>query len=454
MSSGCAVTNTKTSTKEEGSGVSAAPISGSLSNAAENITVPAGGFSWNEMACIAASRSSSAQLAALQIKRSHLQNRIDRAWRDPQLRLNSSFASEDEYEYEGDNRHEDINSYGAGLRFYISNPFVNRWIKEQAAESAESITAQREELSYAVYCETRMKCCEVAVNEDKLNQLKVALEQQKNICARYADLKQSGYAAPLKMIKAELKSAKTEQQIIFMERQYRNSLFQLALLTGLDIDKIKLESIDKQSIQEPSAFNVDDMTELAVDQRPDLRSIRCDIALARSGLRIAEARQVPWFDFVEGGYRNRNADSTTYSGTSPNHSDSDRDEWIVRTAISLPIFSWAGHETTLARTLLKEVELTESFALIAVRNEIRNALDNYTDAFSSRKKMEADVKERMQEFRKTVEELDSSKTVVETEILDTEEQLNAFSRGTRRSLYDCLKLKLYLESVTGLKTEQ
>ena len=451
LTSGCTATKSGVTTEETKSRSNSPAGCSIVSNSVESIVVPDGGFTWNKLASIAAHRDGDSQLTALQVKRSNFQNRIDRAWRNPQLRLNSSFASENEYEPKGNNEHEDSTSYGIGLRFYISNPFVNRWIKEQAAESANSIIAQSRELSYAVYCETRMKCCEAAVFEDQLSQLNKALEQQKKICVRYNELKKSGYAAPLKIIKADLKTARTEQQIEVMSRKHRNALFQLALLTGLEIDKIKIQPIGKQVMPEPATYSADNLTASAVRMRPDLESIRCEISLARSGYKIAKAGQVPWFEFLESGYRNRNADSTTYTSTAPNHSDSDRDEWIMRTAISLPIFSWAGHETALANAIVKEAELRESLAFIAVRNEIKNALRNYTEASSSRKKMQAEVDERMHEFQKAVKELDRSKTVVETEIMDTKELLNAFRRGTRQSLYDCLKLKLYMESITGEK---
>ncbi len=424
----------------------------SASNGVDKIFVPVDGFSWDELAAIAARRSADSHLTALQIKRSYLQNRLDRAWRDPQLRLNSAQTSEDEYNPGGNNGHEESDSYGASLRFYISNPFVNHWIKQQTGINAGSITAQTDELAYAVYCETRMKCCEAAIIEDKLNQLKQAFEQQKKICVRYKQLQQSGYAVPLKIIKAELKSARTEQQIAVREREHRNALFQIAVLTALPIDKIQVRSIDQQVIPEPAAYHADDLIISAVNLRPDLEKIRCEIALAKSGYEIAKARQIPWFEFLEGGYRNRNKDSTTYRATAPDYSDSDQDEWSLRVAIGLPIFSWAGHETALARTTLNEVERRESLAFIAIHNEIKNALENYTEACVSRTKMETNVNERMRTFQSAIKELDSSKTVVETEIMETEEQLNAYQRETRQTLYDCLKLKLYLESVTALKT--
>ncbi len=125
--------------------------------------------------------------------------------------------------------------------------------------------------------------------------------------------------------------------------------------------------------------------------RPDLESIRGEIETARIGLNIAKAKQIPWFEFVEGGYRDRDSDATTYTDSGRDHSDSDRDEWLLRTAISLPIFSWAGNETALAKALLREAEFSESIALTTIRNEIRNALANYSDAMYSRLRVDENL---------------------------------------------------------------
>lgn len=425
----------------------------SAGNCTESIVVPAQGFSWDELAAIAARRSDDTYLKTLQIKCNDLQNQADRAWRSPQLRLNSGSTRGDQYTSAGNSKHDESTDYGTSIRFYISNPFVNHWIKRQAGVNARSIAAQSDALAYAVYCETSMKCCEAAIIEDELNQLKEAFQQQKKIYAQYRQ-QQSGATTPLKIIKAELKSAKIEQQIEVAERRHRSSLFQIAALTDLPIDKIKVRSIDQQSIPEPSAYHADDLLKSAVNLRPDLENIRCRIALAKSRVEIAKAHQIPWFEFLETGYRNRDADATTYSAAPPNRSNSDSDEWTIRVAIALPVFEWAGNATALARNNLREIEYRESLALTALHNEIRIALENYTEAHISHERIKSGVRQREQTFQRAIKALNSSKAGVETEIMETEEQLNAYSRGARQTLYNCLKQKLYLESVTGMRAKK
>lgn len=425
------------------------PKTNIVEKAVSTIAVPADGFSWHELAEIASQRDGKTQLAALQINRSTLQNQLDLTWRDPQLRLNSSFYSEDDYTHGGNNSHEDAQGYGTALRFYTSNPFVNRWIKKQGAKNARSILAKSRELSYAVYCETKMKCCEAAILEDQLKQLKESQTLHRKICDCYNELRTSGQAAPLKIIKADIKLAKTELQIEKTGRELRNVIYQLAQLTGVDAEKIKVQPLEKQKLSDPAKLNCDDLTIAAVEMRPDLESIRAEIDLAKTKVEIAKAKQIPWFEFLEAGYRNRSEDVTSYTGSGQRNSDAARDEWLLRTAVSLPVFSWAGHETALAAAVVRETQLREAIALTSIRAEIRNALDNYSDAFAARTKMQTEVDSHIQEFNKAVRELDNSKAVIETEILATEELINSYGQSVRENLYNCYKLKLYLDSVTG-----
>ena len=388
-------------------------------------------------------------MALLQLERSRLQNALDLCWRDPELRFASDFGDETEYEPGNGTRHQDIVEYGASLRFYISNPFVNRWVKKQASLNAASILSVRDELAYAVRSETLVKCYEAAVLEDQRLYAETTLALKKKICARYRELEKEGFAYPLRILKAELDLAEEEQEADRLRREHRNALYQISLLTGLDIENIRLEPIDSQTLPDPQSLDVDSLTETALRMRPDLQSIRCEIDLARNEVEIAKARQIPWFDFVEGGVRDRNADSTSYSASGVRHSDSDRDEWLFRTALSLPFFSWKGHETALARALLNEARSKEALVMTTIRGEIRNARDNYADSFDTRTRMREKTADYLSQFKQALQEIDNSKAVIETDIMNTEEQLTSYQQGVRRYFYECVKLRIYLESLTG-----
>ncbi len=416
---------------------------------APEITIPAEGFSWDALALIAAQRSVEARMTALRLESNRLQNRLELTPRDPQLRLNSAFDTERDYKPGDGKTREESEDYGASLRFYISSPFVNRWIRKQSAYGARAIVVADNELAYAVRCETMMKCLDAAILEERIRQAEESLEIRRQTCAGYRELERDGLAAPLKILKAEINLAETEQQLDRLRREHRNALHQIALLTGLEARQIKLLPVASSALPPPQTLDIDALTATAVRLRPDLQSVRCEAALAQTGLEIARARQIPWFEYAESGFSNSRSDSTRYSRNGASHSDSRSAEWNIRTAVSLPFFSWAGHETALASSLLRETELREARLLTNIRDEIRNAVENYHDAFTACERTRNATENHLQAFNTALKEIDETKAALSAEILETEERLHAFRAGARQNIYDCIRIKLYIQSLTG-----
>ena len=446
---GCRSTQSNSEAKQADSPEPSTIITNVAENTSQIITAPEGGFSWDELAKIAARRNSESQLLALTLKRDSLQNKVDRGWRDPQLRLNTSQGDQDEYSRSGNPEHEERDAWSAGLRFYISNPFVNRWIKKQSAKSARLLSANADELAYATYCETKTKCLETAVISDQILQLQTKLKMQQQICREFEILTENGYAAPLKIIKAELKLSEIEQEYSQKKSTHRNRLYQLSLLTGLPVEQIKVQPVDSQKLAPPETLSADSLITFAILSRPDLKRINSEIDLAETEIKVAEAKNIPWFEFAEGGYRDGSSDTTRYGENGNTHSNQDSDEWIIRTGINIPIFSWLGEEVNLAKASLNQARMQELIILNAIKDEIQAGLQNYKEAYQNKVRLENRVNNRLDSFTKQIKEVDSFNTVITPDILELKEQLNSYKQSVRKNLYNCLKLKLYLESVTG-----
>ncbi len=428
-------------------------VTESVTNAAEKgvqtITPPAGGFTWSELARIASQRSRESQLLALQIKCDGLENRLERTWRDPQLRLNTSQSEQDEKVRRGRSSHEDGESGTVGMRFYISSPFVNRWLKKQSIHSARLLSAEAEELAYAIYCETKALCLETALAHDQIQQISATMKRQQQICSEFEILTSNGYAVPLKVLKAEVKLAEIELKLAQAENEHRNLIYQLALLTGLEVGQIQLQPLDAQRLTEPDSLSVDELTAFAVLSRPDIRRIQSEIQLARSELRTARARNIPWFDFVEGSYRQSDADSITHEDRSRSYSNEEGEEWTIRTAINIPLFTWQGDEVNLANATLNAALFEEVIIHSAIRSEVRNGVENYRAACSDRLRQEERVGNRLKTLTQKLREIESSNTVIATDVLELEAQFDSYQQSVRENFYICLKLKLELESVVG-----
>jgi len=413
------------------------------------ITPPAGGFTWNELARIASLRNSESQLLALSIRRDSLQNKAERSWKDPQLRLKTSDGKMDEHTRNGSSQHEDSDANTVGIRFYISNPFVNHWIKKQSTKSAALLTTSADELAYAVYCETKTQCLETAIVSDQISQIRKTLKLQQQICSEYNNLIKNGYVAPLKVIKAEIRLAEIELKLSQKESEHRNRLYQLALLTGLTLKQLQLQPLDSQKLSSPDSLSVDDLTAFAILCRPDLKRVKSEINLARTDIRIAEAKMIPWFEYAEGAYKDTSSDSIKYGDSEKTYSDEDGDEWYIRTGINIPVFSWMGDEVNLAKAALNEAQLQEVILLSSIREEIQVGVKKYNDAYQSKSHFEERVNKQLKAFEKQIRDIDNTKTIIAPEILDLEEQLCSYKQSVRENFYTCLKLKLYLESVIG-----
>ncbi|MDD2601241.1 MAG: TolC family protein [Kiritimatiellae bacterium] len=435
--------------------ITAAPLPGAVAatNATElvapTVVAPPGGFTWEELAGLASRRGYETQLLALQIKRETLQNKVDRAWRDPQIRLIASQADQDEYTRGGGSEHEEGDAETIRARFYISSPFVNRWIKKQSPLTSRLLTTEAEELSYAIYCETKATCLEAAVVLDQVMQLRETRDLQQQICNKFGELTQDGYAAPLKVIKAEIKLADIELKLAQKESEQRNLIYQLAQLTGVEAEQLQLQGLESQSLIEPTALTVDELTTFATLARPDLKRVRSELDLARGEIKVAQAKNIPWFHFIEGSYRQSDSDSTRYRDTGKTYSNEDGEQWAIRAAVNVPIFTWLGDEVNLAQATLNQARFLEVFTLNTIREEVRNGLQNYQEAYAQKTRLENRVNTRLSALAEQISGLDNTGAIIATDILELREQLSSFKQRARETFYNCLKLKLYLESVVG-----
>ncbi len=427
-----------------------APDRSSSNTAAEADSVPPpGGFSWHDLALCASRRSETEQLTALRIECSDLENLTERNWRDPQLRLNSDMVSSKEYERDGADSHDDSHEHGASIRFYISNPFVNRWIKNLKQPNARLIQAKTHELTYAVYCETKTKCMEAAVIKDEIDKLRKISGHRKKMRDRYTELRRDGYAAPVKMLRNAIRLAKTDIELECKQREYRNTLQMIALLSGVAVDKIKLLDITRQKLPDPQSFQLATLVSRAVNLRADIELARASISVAENQLKAARAAQIPWFEFAEAGYSRSTSDTIGYTSPRTTRSDENSDEWMIRTAVTLPVFSWLGNETQLRRAALRAARAHETVTVAGIYNEISSALQNYTDAYHTHMNVQQSVSKQIDKLNQSIREVESSKTVVDTEIMELQEELYGLNSELNTLLYDCLESLINLESVTG-----
>lgn len=176
----------------------------------------------------------------------------------------------------------------------------------------------------------------------------------------------------------------------------------IAALTGLKISQI---SVPLMKVDETfRSMNAATLTRIALESRPEMQAVMGERDLAQATLNATKAVKVPWFDFVEVGYKTR--DNT----------------WNVETGITLPFFSFRGSEAIFANEKLTQSQFNIETQEQIIRSEISGATRAYN---LSVKEWDSLLKRQQPLIQKTSDYLDRMRKEYsyEKEQLELEEYL-------------------------------
>ena len=432
---------------------------------------PAAGYAWEALARRAAERSGEAKALLEDAAAERFQTAVDTAWRDPQLRLGLGQGETDEETAgrlatrvdplqplappEPDLRPRewetrDSDDYEVGLRVYIVNPFVNRWLREQGVAAARSKEAESREAAYAVFCEVRSLCLEAASLREELDLLeRIATfrTQARDIRSRQAA---AAVAGALDLIEAVTRAAEIREEIRGKEEEHRRLVRRIALLADVPAEGIRLRPPAAEFL--PAAgWEVEALVDLAMERRPDLARARHDRTAATHGLRAAQAGLLPWFDYVEGSYAGESTQGAAYEDgtTGYDTTDQDRAEWQLRLAVNIPIFDWDGKEVRLSRARLSAADARLQTLHARIRAEIAGVLDAYARACAARARLADENRKARALMDAKIDALAQEPTVPPEDLLEAREAVADYARILLRADRECRRLAQELETVTG-----
>ena len=245
----------------------------------------------------------------IQLKVSQLQQSPSAVWEDPEVRVEPSVDSDENY-------------FDSALRFYLPHPWR---LKADGMERASKTAASTAEL--------QMGRVQVAVEMFQLYRGFQCLEKEYAFATRLIDVKQQRselareqVAASVKtstdalLLRWELRDAQREARTLQREMDLIKG--RLAGWIGQSLDELLLDPLPEEEFSVSAGRNP--AVETALELRPDLHLLYAQLELAESQVRQVEAERIPWFNHVQAGY-----------------SDSS-EEWQVQAAVSLPIFSFGG----------------------------------------------------------------------------------------------------------------
>lgn len=416
---------------------------------------PEGGYSWDELARLAAARSSEAKVLLLEAEAERHQTAVETGWRNPQLRMGRHSGEESEESVDRDGLRKwderEFDGASAGLRVYVANPFVNRWLRKRGAASVRAMEAASEEEKFAVFCEVKSLCLEAEMAREEvalLEQMAGLREQVRGIRREQTD---AAVANALELIRAETRLAVLRSEISEKQAVLKQFIRRIAVLAGLPAEQVRLRPRDPEMPVEPACLDAVALTDLAFLRRPDLQKALHEKEAAEHGVKAAHAAQIPWFEYLEGSYETEEgrarADEEFTAGSE--RSKKDESEWQARVAVTLPIFNWLGDEVRLNRTRLAAAEARAQGLYDTIRREVEGVLEDYRSVRDERERVVAERKRLSVAMTAQVDALANESTVRREDVLAAREELVGYVRVCMKVEREYLRLTDYLETVSG-----
>ncbi len=209
----------------------------------------------------------------------------------------------------------------------------------------------------------------------------------------------------------------------------------LASLCGISTPRaISSRSLPARRILDADSLSVSYLTQMALVYRGDVLEAKARLAIAQALLAEQRAAAIPFATFVDAGWSRQWSEGRT----------GDRDEWIVRVGITLPLFEWAG----INKKKKQYQESAEAWQELLTREQEKITADitahvsSLSDASSG---LEAATKE-LEEIKAAFKAADAERTVQSTlpEIPGLDSSINDLNRA-KRTEYEIKDLEQQVE---------
>ena len=415
-----------------------------------------GPWGWDELAIRAGERSDATRVAYIDAAVRRLRAEEDVQWKDPELRFGQDWGRSRQRSWErhadpleNDSSLESGDGYSSsiGVRFYVPNPFVERYARAKADAEGRKELARAAVEAYEVYCEVKMLCFEAVRTQNEIRYLE---ERAK----AWGDLKQAAeasyangvFSSPLDAIRAETKLAKAAVKLSTVTSERNALIRRIAWLAGVSPEGLEIDET-LPNLPAPDQLTIDHMTEIAFARRPDLAAAVAEVEEAEAGVEAARAANIPWFRFVEATYQHSNDSSSEHEYARYEHSRSHDNEFGLKASLYLPIFTWAGQSLELSKTVRERANARLDSLYASIRCEVETAYSDYVEAASRvRTKETAEFIDRM---NARIEEYNASDAAMAEETSKAYEELIDYKNLESETRLVLIESALRLESVIG-----
>lgn len=417
--------------------------------APELASAPADGWTWEELAVRAGEKAMKTGRGSMRAMEARLKAEEDLAWKDPELRLSRSwFDGKGDRNYRDKWDETDGRDWGVGLRLFIPNPFINRYLRKKGAATVDKYNAESVADGYAVYTEVKLMCLENNRLENELKRRQVEgkiIDRGKELAD--ASREDGVSESPYDTIRMRAKKERNQLRIDVLVRHIRRLHHQIALAANVKDEDFKI-IIGGIDLPDPKQMNLDDLVEKAFARRPDLARANAQYREAEAKLGMARAANIPWFKSIEGGYARQHKTKDSHEiGLLKDVARSHKDETYLKLTISLPVFTWLGDSVEISRQIRDTAEARVREMYDSIRLEVASGYERYCETVAAVKTDEVaafarEMEERINDYEDSGADIAAASIKARLELNDYLEFVHEVELNACEALID-------LESVIG-----
>ncbi len=332
--------------------------------------------SWQYLAKRAVQYASTVQAFLGQARADELYGLSRAVTRDPYFYIDygKSRATRD-----SDNRKTNGSTMRFGVRLYTSNPFENRHIRQQGESRAQATYAEAALEQQIVTLAVYELCIEQLTATDQIAIYHEIITHRTTLVAHLQKQLDAGMIQPYPLLQAKMQLLEDRAKVNELKAVITATHRDLATLTAIPQDKIApvLAEADLARLATQSPKEIQ-----AQIETPAITLAQARIREAQALIDAAQARRIPWFEYVDfssGSGKDKDHTPAANAWDADEYSRTKDREWSVKTAITIPVFSWFSSEVAEA-TRLKEAAQND---LAVLQRTLRADIAAATQAYQS-----------------------------------------------------------------------
>lgn len=362
---------------------------------------------------------------------------IEHQWRNPQLRFGYDHSTRGTDTL----RSREIDSADVALRFFPPHVWSRGAEKQSERLRIEAKTSVLQERALMVERDMREKLLRAVYLQRVLRVRKRMLQLRGRQLEHVKALQEAGEYSAVEFLQDQARFITTGNAKDSIQRDLQQVRTRVLQRMGLQ-DEVAWPLEDTalaDIIALPSTMKKNDLLELALDQHPSIHAARANQEGATYDLRAAERSKIPFFDFFQVGYSQRDLDIGR-----------DEESWTLQAAIEIPIDAFRSNDSRrVAELALQEENVHLDAVLEQTAAQVVEQLSAYKAALDMRERLRSRYAEMVRQTRQLMEEKEANYGAEYSGIRDLRIQLAEIYLHQYEAEYQLFRSALRLRYAVG-----